>query len=221
MAINQVGLSYSINLALLLLKTKISKVQKMICLKPCLTGPAERLLKSLETTEAIYNNAVKILTDRYHNKRIIVRNSSLWLELLNFDLYEHRGHDISFQLLILHNIFHEAALALQSMNQLVVNIMWDCIGWYNRKWILNDRKHGNNQSLERSVWKTQTWWKSRTWGPAPWRRVNQKRNKRRWKKPSNFSQPKQRGIHHSNVPFQLAKLVMLFWHAPHFKHKHL
>ena len=98
---------------------KLSNVQKLIYLKRCLTGPAERLIKNLETTEANYDNAVKILTDRYHNERIIVRN--LLTRIIEFRPVRTEN---AFQLRLLHNTFHETALALESMNQLVNNIMW-------------------------------------------------------------------------------------------------
>ena len=98
---------------------KLSNVQKLIYLKRCLTGPAERLIKNLETTEDNYDNAVKILTDRYHNERIIVRN--LLTRIIEFRPVRTEN---AFQLRLLHNTFHETALALESMNQLVDNIMW-------------------------------------------------------------------------------------------------
>ena len=98
---------------------KLSKCQKLIYLKRCLTGPAERLIKNLETTEANYDNAVKILTDRYNNERIIVRN--LRTRIIEFRPVRTEN---AFQLRLLHNTFHETALALESMNQLVDNIMW-------------------------------------------------------------------------------------------------
>ena len=91
----------------------------MIYLKRCLTGPAERIIKNLETTKANYDNAVKILTGRYHNERIIVRN----LLTRNIEFRPVRTEN-AFQLPILHNSFHETALVLESMNQLVDDIMW-------------------------------------------------------------------------------------------------
>ena len=101
---------------------KLLKVQNLIRLKRCLTGPAERLIKNLETTEANYDNAVKILTDRYHNERIIVRN--LLTRIIEF---RHVRTENAFQLRLLHNTFHETAVALESMNQLVGNIMYQLV----------------------------------------------------------------------------------------------
>ena len=90
----------------------------MTCLKRCLTVPAERLIKYLETTEANFDNAVKILTDRFHNERIIVRNL-----LTRISEFRPVRTENAFQLRLLLNTFHETALALESMNQLV-DIMW-------------------------------------------------------------------------------------------------
>ena len=91
----------------------------MIHLKRCLTGPAERLIKNLGTTEATYDNAAKILTDRYHIERINVRN--LLTRIIEFRPVRTEN---AFQLRLLHNTFHKTALALESMNKLVDNIMW-------------------------------------------------------------------------------------------------
>ena len=62
---------------------------------------------------------MKILTDRYHNERIIVRN--LLTRIIEFRPVQ---TDNAFQLRLFHNTFHETTLALKSMNQLVDNIMW-------------------------------------------------------------------------------------------------
>ena len=115
---------------------KLSKVQKLIYLKRCLTGPAERLIKNLETTEADYDSAVKILTDRYHNERNIVRN----LLTRNIECRPVRTEN-AFQLRLLHNTFHETALAFESINNWSTT---SCgINWCSPKSILNHRRHGN------------------------------------------------------------------------------
>ena len=183
----------------------------MIYLKRCLTGPAERLI-NLETTEANYDNAVKILTDRYHNEIIFVRN--LLTRIVEFRPVRTEN---AFQLRLLHNTFHETALALESMNQLVDNIIWHqlvfskmdpesqkaweltnpgtkCLEYTNLMKFLDLRTHSMDTC-------------------QPKKSVKMKETKQLLTTETERD--------HSTVPFQLAKLSMLFGNAPFFKLKHL
>ncbi|XP_071554008.1 uncharacterized protein [Temnothorax nylanderi] len=53
--------------------TGLSRVEKFHYLKSCVKGEAEQLLKNLPTTADNYQRAVTLLTERYDNKRLLVR----------------------------------------------------------------------------------------------------------------------------------------------------
>ena len=55
------------------LNTKLSNSQRLVYLKSCLSGPPEKLIKSLSPTDSNYETARNLLEQRYKNDRIILR----------------------------------------------------------------------------------------------------------------------------------------------------
>src|SRR5277367_2619437 len=60
--------------ALVLNNTALSKVEKLQYMKTFLRGEPLKLLQSIQTTEANFEEALKRLMDRYNNKRLIVNS---------------------------------------------------------------------------------------------------------------------------------------------------
>lgn len=55
-------------------KTNISSIEKLHYLRSCLKGEAATVIQSLETSEANYDIAWTLLTERYDHKRVIIQN---------------------------------------------------------------------------------------------------------------------------------------------------
>ena len=191
---------------------KLSNVQKLIYLKRWLTGPAERM-NNFETTEANYDNAVKFLSDRPHNERTIVRN----LLTRSIEFRPVRTEN-AFQLRLLRNTFHETALALGSMNQLVDNIMW-----YQLVFSKKDPESQKALELANPVTKCLEYTKVMKFLDLTTRSMETCQPKETSMKMKETKQlfTTKTEFHHSTVPFQLAKLNRLFGNVPYFKLQHL
>ena len=95
---------------------KLSKVQKLVYLKRCLRGSAEKLICNLATTEDNYEVARQILTERYRNERLIVNNLLAKVVDARPVKEENANH-----LRILHSIFNETAQSLRALGRQIDN----------------------------------------------------------------------------------------------------
>lgn len=54
--------------------SELTKIQKFYYLQSCLQGEAAQVLHSLEICESNYNEAIKLLRERYENKRVLIHS---------------------------------------------------------------------------------------------------------------------------------------------------
>ena len=101
------------------LNTKLSNSQRLVYLKSCLSGPPEKLIKSLSATDSNYETARNLLEQRYKNDRIILRT----LQARAVDFKPVRG-DSKHQLRLLHSTFNEVTQSIHSLGRRVDNDMW-------------------------------------------------------------------------------------------------
>lgn len=65
---------YEVFQALVDKNSDLTKIQKFYYLQSCLRGEATQVLQSLEICEANYDEALKLLRERYENKRMLIHN---------------------------------------------------------------------------------------------------------------------------------------------------
>ena len=100
------------------LNEKLSNSQRLVYLKSCLSGPPEKLIKSLSSTDSNYETTRNLLEQRYKNDRIILRT----LQARAVDFKPVR--ESKYQLRLLHSTFNEVTQSIHSLGRQVDNDMW-------------------------------------------------------------------------------------------------
>lgn len=90
---------------------KMSPVQKLGYLKVNLTGEALKIINNLEITDANYENAWDLLTDRYDNKRLLVNR---WIQLI-FQIPLSKGAAVDIKAIL--DGTQEALQGLRNLNR--------------------------------------------------------------------------------------------------------
>ena len=101
------------------LNTKLLNSKRLVYLKSGLSGPPEKLIKSLSSTDSNYETARNLLEQRYKNDRIILRT----LQASAVDFKPVRGES-KYQLRLLHSTFNEVTQSIHSLGRQVDNDMW-------------------------------------------------------------------------------------------------
>ena len=97
----------------------MSNSQRHVHLKSCLSGPPEKLIKSLSSTDSKYETARNLLEQRYKNNRIILRT----LQARAADFKPERAEG-KYQLRLLQSTFNEVTQSIHSLGRQVDNDMW-------------------------------------------------------------------------------------------------